>query len=200
MQACDVTSRESIDQAFAAASAAGGPLWGVIANAGAAIPNMAGEHDAFEQVLGINLVGAYHTARAGIAHMAASSDARHVVFMSSILGRIGAAGLTGYCASKAGLLGVTRALAHEVGRMEIQVNAICPGYVDTGMGVMAIEAFARGVQGSFEDKVKAAYKGVPIRRMSTPEDIAGIVAWLVGPESRGVTGQAIDVNNGMWMG
>lgn len=196
----DVTDTAGLYAAFEKAAEALGPVWGVVANAGAAIPNVPGPHDAFEQVLQINLVGAYHTTRAGLAVMATSTEARHIIVMSSILGRIGGRGLTGYCASKAGLLGMVRALAHEVGRHEIRVNAICPGYVETGMGLMAVEGFGAGIQGSFEDKVKALYRGTPIRRMSKPEDIAGIVSWLVGPDSVGVTGQAIDVNNGMWMG
>jgi NAD(P)-dependent dehydrogenase (short-subunit alcohol dehydrogenase family) len=196
----DVTDTPAVYASFEAAAARLGPLWGVVANAGAAIPNMPGPHDAFETVLQVNLIGAYHTTRAGLAVMAQSEEARHVVVMSSILGRIGGRGLTGYCASKAGLLGMVRALAHEVGRHEIRVNAICPGYVETGMGLMAVEGFGAGIQGSFEDKVRALYRGTPIRRMSKPEEIAGIVSWLVGPDSVGVTGQAIDVNNGMWMG
>lgn len=200
VRAVDITDTPGLYAAFAEAKEAQGPLWGVVANAGAAIPNLPGPNDAFEQVLQINLVGSYHTVRAGLSVMAESSDARHIVVMSSILGRIGGRALTGYCASKAGLLGMVRALAHEVGRNEIRVNAICPGYVDTGMGVMAVEGFAGHVQGSFEDKVRAVYKGVPIRRMSTPDQVAGIVSWLVSEDSVGVTGQAIDVNNGMWMG
>lgn len=200
VHAVDVTDTPALYAAFAAAAEAQGPLWGVVANAGAAIPNMPGPHDAFEQVLQINLVGAYHTVRAALAQMAPSEEERHVVVMSSILGRIGGKGLTGYCASKAGLLGMVRALAHEVGRHEIRVNAVCPGYVETGMGLMAVEGFGANIKGSFEDKVQALYRGVPIRRMSKPDEIAGIVSWLVSGDSVGITGQAIDVNNGMWMG
>ncbi|MCO4744504.1 MAG: SDR family oxidoreductase [Proteobacteria bacterium] len=200
VQACDVVDKASIDAAFDAGAEALGPMWGVVANAGVANMNFPGPNDAFEDILNINLVGAYYTTRAGIRHLAESSEARHVVVMSSLLSRIGGPGITAYCASKAGLLGMVRALAHEMGRFEVQVNAICPGYVDTDMGATAMQMFGRNVDGDLQAKIKAVYKGVPIRRMSAPEDIAGVVAWLVSPDSRGVTGQAIDVNNGMWMG
>ncbi len=119
--------------------------------------------------------------------------------MSSILGRIGVPGYTGYCASKTGLLGLVRALAAELAKKDVQVNAICPGWVDTEMAWEGIEGMAKGMKVSKEAAFEAAMAAVPLGRMSAPEDIAGLLCWLVSDDSRGVTGQGIDMNGGAFM-
>jgi NAD(P)-dependent dehydrogenase (short-subunit alcohol dehydrogenase family) len=118
------------------------------------------------------------------------------VITSSILSRIGVAGYTGYCASKAALLGLTRSLAAELAPRRIQVNAICPGWVDTDMTRLGLSLF----EGLTEEEAwEVAKQEVPLRRMSDPAEIAGTVAWLLSDDSIGVTGQAIDQNNGAFM-
>jgi NAD(P)-dependent dehydrogenase (short-subunit alcohol dehydrogenase family) len=118
----------------------------------------------------------------------------------SILARIGVPGYTGYCASKAGLLGLVRALAMELAPREVQVNAVCPGWVDTDMAWEGIDGMAAGLGTTRAEALAAAMADVPLGRMSRPEDVAGLVSWLLSPDARGVTGQALDMNNGAWMG
>lgn len=119
--------------------------------------------------------------------------------IASILARIAVPGHTGYSASKAGLLGMTRSFAAELAPDNVQVNAVCPGWVDTEMAWQGIDGFAEAIGSSREEAYREAMREVPLRRMSEPADIAGTVAWLLSPDSRGVTGQAIDQNGGAWV-
>ena len=82
----------------------------------------------------------------------------------------------------------------------MQVNAICPGWVDTDMAWQGLDGIAAATGGTREDAYRDAMRDVPLGRMSQPDDIAGTVAWLLSPDARGVTGQAIDQNGGAWMG
>ena len=120
--------------------------------------------------------------------------------ISSILARIPVAGYTGYSASKAGLLGLVRSLAAELGPDNVQVNAICPGWIDTHMAWSGLEGIAAGSGGTIDDAYRDAMSEVPLGRMGTPADVAGTVTWLLSDDARGVTGQAIDQNGGAWMG
>ena len=119
--------------------------------------------------------------------------------IASILARIAVPGYTGYSASKAGLLGLVRSLAAELAPDDVPVNAICPGWVDTTMAWTGIDGMATADGISREAAYDRAMSEVPLRRMSQPADIAGVVAWLLSPDARGVTGQAIDVNGGAFM-
>ena len=119
--------------------------------------------------------------------------------MSSILARIAVPGYTGYSASKAGLLGLVRSFAAELAPDDVQVNAICPGWVATEMADEGIGLLAEALDVSYDDAFQHAMREVPLRRMSEPEDIAGTVAWLLSADARGVTGQAIDHNGGAFM-
>jgi NAD(P)-dependent dehydrogenase (short-subunit alcohol dehydrogenase family) len=196
---CDIRDRASVDEAVAAAVRANGPVHALCANAGLGGPNDDGPGDRFGDLVATNLTGTYNCVRAVQPHLAPGPAARHVVVTSSILARIGVPGYTGYCASKAGLLGLTRSLAAELAKDEIQVNAICPGWVDTDMAWQGIEAFAADTGRTREEAYAEAMREVPMGRMSQPEDIAGTVVWLLSPDARGVTGQAIDHNNGAFM-
>lgn len=195
----DVADRASITAAVEAAVAAQGPLRGVLANAGIGGPNEPGEGDRFDQLVATNLNGTYYTVRAAEPHLTAEGT-RHVVITSSILGRFGVPGYTGYCASKTALIGLARALALEWADKGVQVNAICPGWVETDMAWEGIDGMAQGMGISRDEAFAQAMSAVPLGRMSQPEDIAGMVAWLVSADGRGVTGQALDMNGGAWMG
>jgi NAD(P)-dependent dehydrogenase (short-subunit alcohol dehydrogenase family) len=98
-----------------------------------------------------------------------------------------------------GLLGLVRSLAAELAADNVQVNAICPGWVDTDMAWQGIDLLAEAIGGTREQAYEQAMSEVPLRRMSQPEDIAGTVAWLLSADSRGVTGQAIDHNGGAYV-
>ena len=194
----DVRDREAVHAAVSAAAARFGPLRGAIANAGVGGPNAPGADDRWDELIETNLSGTYHTARAAQAHLRPDGT-RHLVFISSVLGRIGVPGYTGYCAAKTGIIGLARALAHEVAADGVQVNAVCPGWVDTQMARDGIQGMADGLGLSYEQALAQAMRDVPVGRMSQPAHIAGLVAWLVGPDATGVTGQALDMNGGAWM-
>jgi NAD(P)-dependent dehydrogenase (short-subunit alcohol dehydrogenase family) len=168
------------------------PLDALVANAGIGGPNEPGEGDRWDDIVQTNLYGTYWCCRAAEPHLA---DGGRIVVTSSILARIGVPGYTAYCASKAGLLGLVRAFAAELAPRRIQVNGICPGWVNTEM---AWDGLA-GISENRDEAFEIAMREVPLRRMSEPEEIAGTVAWLLSPDATGVTGQGIDHNNGAWM-
>jgi NAD(P)-dependent dehydrogenase (short-subunit alcohol dehydrogenase family) len=186
-RSCDIRDPRAVQEAFDF------PLDALVANAGIGGRNDPGDEDRWEDIVRTNLDGTYWCCRAAEPHL---PDCGRIVVTASILARIGVSGYTGYCASKAGLLGLVRALAAELAPRQIQVNAICPGWVDTEMawqGFDAMEGLTR------EEAYADAMREVPLRRMSPPEEIAGTVAWLLSDDARGVTGQAIDQNNGAFM-
>jgi NAD(P)-dependent dehydrogenase (short-subunit alcohol dehydrogenase family) len=183
----DIREREAVLAAFSE------PLDALVANAGIGGANEAGDGDRWDDIVETNLFGTYWCARAAEAKLA---DGGRIVVTSSILARIGVPGYTAYCASKAGLLGLVRALAAELAPRRIQVNAICPGWVSTDMAWQGLDAFDGLTRAQAFD---AAMQEVPLRRMSEPREIAGTVAWLLSDDAVGVTGQAIDHNNGAFM-
>ena len=198
--ACDIRDRGAVDAAFAEAAATHGPIHALVANSGVGGPNADGEEDRFDDLVATNLSGTYYCARAALRHLAEGPEARHLVVVASILARIAVPGYTGYSASKAGLLGLVRSLAAELAPENVQVNAICPGWVDTEMAWTGLDGLAEAIGGSREDAYREAMRDVPLGRMGQPEDVAGTVAWLLSDDARGVTGQAIDQNGGAWVG
>ena len=195
----DIRDRAAVESAFATAAESRGPLHALIANAGIGGPNEPGPEDRFDELVATNLTGTYHCARAAEPLLARGERAGHVVLVASILARIGVPGYTGYCASKAALCGLARSLAMELAPDGIQVNALCPGWVNTDMAREGLEGMATGMDVSFDEAHRIAMEAVPLGRMSEPEDIAGMVAWLVSADGRGVTGQALDMNGGAFM-
>lgn len=196
---CDVRDRRAVERAFDAAREAHGPFFACVANAGIGGANQPGEHDRFDDLVATNLAGTYATLRAAERHLAPGPHARHLVVVSSILARIGVPGYTGYCASKAGLLGLVRALAAELAPQNVQVNALCPGWVETDMAREGLAGIARSLNVTPDEARRSALSAVPLGRMSQPSEIAGVVAWLLSPDARGTTGQGIDVNGGAFM-
>jgi NAD(P)-dependent dehydrogenase (short-subunit alcohol dehydrogenase family) len=187
---CDIRDRDQVDAVFDRI----GPLDALVANAGIGGRNEPGPGDRFEDIVATNLTGTYWCLRAAQRH-----GAGHLVVIASILGRIGVSGFSAYCASKAGLLGLVRSFAVELAPHGVQVNAICPGWVNTDMSWQSIDEIAEAIGGTREEGYAVAMKEVPLGRMSEPADIAGTVRWLLSPDARGVTGQAIDQNGGAFM-
>ena len=174
--ACDIRDRKAVDEAVERAAAALGPVHALVACAGVAAENADGKGDGFDELVATNLSGTYYTCRAAERHLAPGPEPRHIVVISSILARIGVPGHTGYSASKAGLLGLVRALAAELAPGGVQVNAVCPGWVDTEMAWDGIDRLAAVIGGTREDAYREAMKAVPLGRMTQPEEIAGTVA------------------------
>lgn len=196
VHSCDIQNEARLNDICALVAAQLGAFHGVVANAGIGGPNEPGERDRFVEIVQTNLIGTYQTLRAVQPHL--HTGVGHMVVISSCLARFGVPGYSGYCASKAGLLGMVRALAHELA--PAQVNAICPGWVDTQMARDGIAGMAKGMGISYDEAYEQAMSVVPLGRMSSPGEIAGTVAWLVSEDAQGMTGQGIDINAGSWMG
>jgi NAD(P)-dependent dehydrogenase (short-subunit alcohol dehydrogenase family) len=197
---CDIRDREGVDAAFAAAAGARGPVHALVANSGVGGPNADGPDDRFAEIVHTNLFGTYWCVRAALRHLPAGPETRHVVVIASILARIAVPGYTAYSASKAGLLGLVRSFSAELAPDQVQVNAICPGWVETDMAWQGIDALVAATGMTRDEAVAEVLKAVPLGRMGRPEDIAGTVRWLLSPDASGVTGQAIDQNGGAWTG
>lgn len=195
----DVADEEGIVRSMKRAHKALGRIDILVNNAGIGGPNscaMPGP-DRWHEIVRTNLDGVYYTSRAALAWL---PDGGRIVNISSVLGRFGVPGYTAYCASKHGVIGFTKALALELSRRQITVNAICPGWVDTDMAADGLQAMAEGMEVSFEEARTAAMSAVPLGRILQPEEIGGLVAWLSSAAAAGMTGQAISHCGGqvMW--
>lgn len=142
----------------------------------------------WDSVLDTNLKGAFNCIRGVTKAMMKQREGR-IINISSVIGAIGNAGQANYGASKAGLIGLTRSIARELGPRGIFVNAVAPGYIETDM-TAAISDEAR----------KALFAQIPMGRLGTPDDVAGVVEFLVSDNAGYMTGQVLHVNGGMYMG
>jgi len=150
------------------------------------------------RVIDVNLSGTYRAIRAALPPMMAQGEGR-IITVASVLGKFGGYGfITAYVASKHGVIGLTRALAAELGSQGypgITVNAICPGYVRAGMGVRTQSTKAGPMSGT--EIFDRFYKRLtPLRRMVEPEEIAQAAVFLALPRSSAITGQALNVDGG----
>jgi NAD(P)-dependent dehydrogenase (short-subunit alcohol dehydrogenase family) len=194
----DIRSKVEVDRSFAQAAQELGPLSAVIAVSGIGGPNADGDDDRFFDIVNTNLVGTYHCLRAAERQLAGDGRCDMVV-ISSILARIGVPGYSGYCASKAALMGLVRSLAVELAPRGVQVNAVCPGWVDTQMAHDGLQGMADAMDVSKDEAYQIAMQAVPRGRMGAPGEVAGMVAWLLSDDAAGVTGQGLDMNGGAFM-
>ncbi len=142
----------------------------------------------WDAVLATNLTSAYLCIQSVIPSMLKQRWGR-IINITSIFGQMGQAGQANYSASKAGLIGLTMAIAREVASRNITSNAIAPGFIETSMTAVLTEEFKQ-----------AAVKQIPLGRVGTPEDIANAVAFLASDEASYITGHVLNVNGGMLMG
>ena len=173
-------------------------LDGIIANSGIGGENYFGQEDRWNDIINTNLTGTYNMVNTFLPLLRSSNKPyKQIVITSSVLARLGVANYTAYCASKAGLLGLMRSWAVEFAPENILVNAICPGWVDTQMSQDGMEGIAESIGISKDEFKDLAMQSVPLRKMSQPEEIAGLITYLLTQQS--ITGQAIDINNGAVM-
>ncbi len=187
---CDVRDAASVDEAFRAAEAAHGPVEVVVANAGITADQLLAlmSEDAFTSVVDTNLTGAYRVAKRAVRPMMRLRRGR-IIFISSVVGLLGSGGQANYAASKAGLVGMARSLARELGSRNITVNVVAPGFADTDMTAEL-----------GEDRKKAILSGVPLGRIASADEVAGVVQFLAGPDAAYITGAVIPVDGGLGMG
>jgi 3-oxoacyl-[acyl-carrier protein] reductase len=187
---CDVRDSAAVDEAFTTAEAAHGPVEVLVANAGITRDQLLvlmPEED-FAAVLDTNLTGAYRVAKRAVRGMIRMRRGR-IIFISSVVGLLGSGGQANYAASKAGLVGLARSLARELGSRSITVNVVAPGFVDTDMTAALPQ-----------DRKKAILAGVPLGRLATADEVAGAVSFLAGPDAAYISGAVIPVDGGLGMG
>lgn len=175
-------------------------LHGVIANAGLGGENKYGENDRWHEIITTNLTGTYQLVQEALPYFDAKEDGfRQIVIISSILARLGVPGYSAYCASKAGLLGLTRSWAAELAAQNILVNAICPGWVNTAMAREGLTDMSENTGKDYDTVHQEQMAQVLLGKMSEPEEIAEFIAYLISPQQTSITGQTIDINNGAIM-
>jgi 3-oxoacyl-[acyl-carrier protein] reductase len=187
--AADLRDPAAADALIAAAEAAAGPLHILVNNAGLTRDMLAlrMKDEDWQTVLDVDLSAPFRLARAALRGMLRRRAGR-IIGIGSVVGATGNAGQANYAAAKAGLVGMTKALAAEVGSRGITVNVVAPGFVETAMTDV------------LSDEQKAKLVGaIPLGRMGRPGDIGQAVAWLASDEAGWVTGTTIHVNGGMAM-
>jgi 3-oxoacyl-[acyl-carrier protein] reductase len=187
---CDVTDTAQVDAAFAAVEEHFGTVEVLVSNAGITKDTLLlrmKEAD-FTEVIDANLTAAFRVVKRATPGMLKARSGR-IILMSSVVGLLGSAGQANYAASKAGLVGFARSLARELGSRSITVNVVAPGPVETDM-TAALTA----------EQLQTITSSVPLQRMATPEEVAGVVAFLASQPAAYITGAVIPVDGGLGMG
>jgi len=187
---CDVTDPEDVEAAFTRIESEHGPVEVLVANAGITRDTLLlrmSEED-WSTVLDTNLTGSFRVAKRAAKAMLRLKRGR-IVLISSVVGLLGSAGQVNYAASKAGLVGMARSMARELGSRSITTNVVAPGFVETDMTA------------DLPDDKRADYvKAIPLGRFTTSDEVAGVVRWLASDEAAYITGAVIPVDGGLGMG
>lgn len=185
----DVCSVAQVEETLAAIAKEFGTITVLVNNAGITRDNLAmrmGDDD-WDAVIDTNLKAVFRLSRGVMRGMMKARFGR-IVNITSVVGYSGNAGQANYCAAKAGVAGMTRSLARELGSRNITVNCVAPGFIATDM-----------THALTEEQKKAMLTSIPLGRAGTPEDISGAVSFLVSPTAAYITGTTVHVNGGMFM-
>lgn len=187
---CDVAVADDVDRAFSEVEKQFGPVQVLVSNAGITrdmlILRMS--EDDFTEVVNVNLTAAYRVCKRAAQGMLRARAGR-IVLMSSVVALLGSGGQANYAASKAGLIGLARSLARELGSRNITVNVVAPGPVDTDMTASL-----------GEKRLAELLSAVPLGRTATVDEIAGVVTFLASSAGAYITGAVIPVDGGLGMG
>jgi 3-oxoacyl-[acyl-carrier protein] reductase len=187
---CDVTDPDSVEAAFKQVEEAHGPVEVLVANAGITRDTLLlrMSEDDWSSVIETNLTGSYRVAKRAAKGMLRLRRGR-IILISSVVGLLGSAGQVNYAASKAGLVGVARSMARELGSRSITTNVVAPGFVETEM------------TGVLPEETQAQYKAqIPLGRYASTDEVAGVVHWLASDDAGYITGAVIPVDGGLGMG
>ncbi len=187
---CDVTDSAAVDAAFTAVEAEQGPVEVLVSNAGITDDTLLlrMSEESFERVLDANLTGAYRVAKRAASGMLRTRRGR-MIFISSVVALVGSPGQANYAASKAGLIGLARSIARELGSRGITANVIAPGFVETDMTADLTDA-----------RRKEILANVPLRRYGTVEEIAAAAVFLASDPAAYISGVVLPVDGGLGMG
>jgi 3-oxoacyl-[acyl-carrier protein] reductase len=187
---CDVTDSSQVDAAFAAVEAEQGPVEVLVSNAGMTDDTllMRMSEESFGRVLDANLAGAFRVAKRATPGMLKSRRGR-MIFISSVVAFVGGAGQANYAASKAGLVGLARAIARELGGRNITANVIAPGFIETDMTAELSDTRKNEILGS-----------VPLKRYGSAAEVAAAVQFLASDGAAYVTGAVLPIDGGLGMG
>jgi 3-oxoacyl-[acyl-carrier protein] reductase len=186
----DVTDAASLDAAFTEVEAQLGPVEVVVANAGITKDTllMRMSEDDFDSVISTNLGGAFRVVKRSSKGMLRARWGR-VILISSVVGLYGSAGQVNYASSKSGLVGFARSLTRELGGRGITANVVAPGFIETDMTA------------ALPEETQVEYKrSIPAGRFATPDEVAGVVAWLASDDAAYISGAVIPVDGGLGMG
>ena len=197
----DVADALSVQAAVAQAQARFGPVHTLVNNAGQAHSAPFGRTDAalWQQMLDVNLSGTFHVTQAvlpGMLEAAAQGEAGRIVNIASTAGLQGYAYVSAYVAAKHGVVGLTKALALELARKNITVNALCPGYTETEIVQDAVRNIVAKTGQSEAQARQALADSNPQQRLVQPDEVAQGVLWLCAPGSGAINGQAIAIDGG----
>lgn len=196
-QICDVTDAAAVSRAFEAARKAQGPVTVVVANAGAAtsVPFARMTPSDFTAMTDVNLTGVFNVWQAALPDMKAAKSGR-MIAIASTAGLKGYPYVSGYCAAKHGVIGLTRALALELAPMGVTVNAICPGFMETPLLDRSVANIVEKTGMSVEEAEKSLTKGNPQRRFIATEEVAETALWLCSDGARSVNGHSLSISGG----
>ncbi|MDX6317986.1 MAG: 3-oxoacyl-[acyl-carrier protein] reductase [Nocardioidaceae bacterium] len=187
---CDVTDPAQVEDAFVRAEAEHGPVEVLVANAGITRDTLLlrMSEDDWSSVIDTNLTGSYRVVKRAAKGMLRLRRGR-IILVSSVVGLLGSAGQVNYAASKAGLVGMARSVARELGSRSITANVVAPGFVETDMTADLPD-----------DKRAEIAAAVPLGRFATSAEVAGVVRWLASDDAAYITGAVIPVDGGLGMG
>jgi meromycolic acid 3-oxoacyl-[acyl-carrier protein] reductase len=187
---CDVTDNDAVDAAFKIVEEQQGPVEVLVANAGITsdmlIMRMSEEQ--FQKVIDANLTGVFRVAKRASRNMIKKRFGRFI-FMGSVVGLTGLPGQANYAASKAGLVGMARSLTRELGSRSITANVVAPGFIDTEM-----------TQAMEPKYVEMAQQAIPLGRIDTVDEVAGVVSFMASEDAAYISGAVIPVDGGAGMG
>jgi len=186
----DVTSTESVDKGFQSIEEQWGTPEIIVANAGITKDTlvMRMTEEDFQDVINANLTGSFRVAKRAVKGLLKIKRGR-LIFIGSVVGGVGSAGQVNYSASKAGLVGMARSFARELGSRGVTANVVAPGFVETDMTATLDEKRRNEIAGS-----------VPLGRFCSAEEIADVVAFIASPQASYITGAIIPVDGGLGMG